>query len=111
MRREHPVLQSHLNFELMPSDNDRILVYARQLPGADTLILVAVSLDPHAMQEGLFDLPFAQLGVADGGAIESEELMSGRRFVWSDRRQHWRFVPQEMPFAIWHVQKAEGVRT
>jgi starch synthase (maltosyl-transferring) len=110
LRREHAALQSHLHFQLQHSDNDQVLVYARQLPGAEDLVLVAVSLDPHATQEAHFDLPFEALGVAAGGALESEELMSGRRFVWHDRRQHWRFVPQEMPFAIWHLRRADGAR-
>ncbi len=111
LRRDHPVLQSHLHFQLLESDNDQIVVYARQLPGADELLLVAINLDPHATQEGLFDLPFAALGADHGDALASEELMSGRRFVWQERRQHWRFVPQEMPFAIWHLRKAVGART
>lgn len=108
LRREHAALQSHLHFRWMASDNGQVLVYARQVPGADDLLLVAVSLDPHATQEAHFDLPFDALGIGGDGALESEELMSGRRFVWRDRRQHWRFVPQEIPFAIWHLRRADG---
>ena len=109
LRRENRALQSHLWYQPVRSDNDHILVYARQVPGDDVLILVAVSLDPHAAQEGTFDLPFDALEVGEGGALESEELMSGRRFVWHERRQHWRFVPQEMPFAIFKLRRAGGV--
>ena len=67
---------------------------------------MAVSLDPHGVQEAHFELPFDALGADDGDALSSEELMNGQRFVWRDRRQHWRFVPQERPFAIWHLRKA-----
>ncbi|MGH8516495.1 MAG: alpha-1,4-glucan--maltose-1-phosphate maltosyltransferase [Panacagrimonas sp.] len=109
LRRENRALQSHLYYRAVHSDNDRILVYAKQVPCDDVLILVAVSLDPHEAQESWFDLPFDALSVGEGGAIEAEELMSGRRFVWHDRRQHWRFVPQEMPFALWKLRRAGGV--
>ena len=106
LRREHPALQSHLYYRAVPSDNGRILVYAKQVPGDDSLIVVAVSLDPHAAQEGHFELPFEALDLPEGTALEAEELMSGRRFIWSQRRQHWRFVPQEMPFALWRLRRA-----
>jgi starch synthase (maltosyl-transferring) len=64
---------------------------------------VAVSLDPHHAQEAQLEAPLWELGLPDHGALEVEELMRGQRFRWHGKLQHWRFVPGELPFAIWRV--------
>lgn len=106
LRREHAALQTHLGSRIVASENPRVLVYSRMTPGADHLILVAVSLDPHAPQETWMDLPRAHLDLPADAPLRAVELMSQRSFEWTQPRQHWRLMPQEMPFAIWHLSAA-----
>lgn len=102
LRRQYPALQSHLDLRFQHCDNDQILCFAKQMAGDDTVILVAISLDPRHEQEGHFELPYDLL---DARSLEVEELMTGESFIWRDALQHWRFVPWEMPFAIWRLRR------
>ncbi|HUR41050.1 MAG TPA: alpha-1,4-glucan--maltose-1-phosphate maltosyltransferase [Verrucomicrobiae bacterium] len=106
IRRENPALQSHLGLTFLQCDNDQVLYFAKHVPDRSNYLLVAISLDPHQAQEAYFDVPLAELGLPDDGALEVEELMRGERFTWRGKRQHWRFVPWELPLAIWRVKPA-----
>lgn len=105
IRRQHPALQSHLGLRFHVADNPQVLFYGKSSPAQPGTILVAVSLDPHRPQEAFMQLPLDELGVADGDPLEVEELMSGQRFIWRGRRQHWYFEPRQLPFAIWNVRR------
>ena len=105
IRRQHPALQSHLGLRFHEADNPQVLFYGKSSPAQPGTILVAVSLDPHRPQETHLLLPLEELGMEDGDPLEVEELMSGQRFIWRGRRQHWYFQPRQMPFAIWHVRR------
>ncbi|HEY1075745.1 MAG TPA: alpha-amylase family glycosyl hydrolase, partial [Fontimonas sp.] len=106
IRREHAALQSHLNLRFEQADNEQVLCYSKRVADSAETLLVAVSLDPRQSQETWFELPEVAFGAAD--ALEVEELMSGARFVWRERRQHWRFNPTERPFAIWCLRRREA---
>ncbi|MDE2240349.1 MAG: alpha-1,4-glucan--maltose-1-phosphate maltosyltransferase, partial [Rhodospirillales bacterium] len=56
IRRENAALQSHLGVEFLPCSNEKIIYFRRFAPGASTL-LIAVSLDPHTVQEASIELP------------------------------------------------------
>lgn len=107
LRREYPALQTHLGLHFGGADNDAIMCYAKAVPDDDTALLVAVSLDPHHVQEAWLDLPLAALGFDDSVSLDVEELMSAQHLRWQGRRQHWRLLPQEMPFAIWRLRRAQ----
>ena len=46
------------------------------------MILVAISLDPHHVQEADFELPLWEFGQPDNGALDAADLMRGHRFTW-----------------------------
>jgi starch synthase (maltosyl-transferring) len=106
IRRENPALHTHLNVRFYNAFNDQVLYYGKATPDRSNVLLVAVSLDPRNAQETQFEVPLWEFGLPDDGALEVEELMSGARFTWRGKLQHWRFVPQELPFAIWRVTPA-----
>ena len=62
--------------------------------GSD-MILVAVSLDPHAVQEADFELPLWEFGLHDQGALDATDLMRGDRFTWQGKSQHIRLDPAD----------------
>ncbi len=67
------------------------------------MILVAVSFDPHNVQEADFELPLWEFDQPDSGALDAADLMRGHRFTWHGKIQHIRLDPAELPFAIWQV--------
>jgi starch synthase (maltosyl-transferring) len=104
LRRENPALQTHLGITFYNAFNDQVLYYGKRTPDRSNFILVAVSLDPHQPQEAQLEAPLWEFGLPDHGVLEVEELMRGQRFTWRGKLQHWRFVPQELPFAIWRIR-------
>jgi len=103
IRRANPALHDFLNLRFHPAHDDRILLYGKATPSLDNVVWIAVNLDPHATREADIDLPFHELRIADDGALEGEELLSGERFRWQGRRQRVRLDPQKNPCAIWRV--------
>ena len=67
------------------------------------MILVAVSFDPHNVQEATFELPLWEWKLPDHGSLVIEDLMRGHRFVWTGKLQRVRLDPHELPFAIWRI--------
>jgi starch synthase (maltosyl-transferring) len=57
-------------------------------------------------QETHFEAPLWEFGLPDSADLQVEELMRGSNFIWHGKVQHWRFVPQELPFAIFRIRPA-----
>jgi starch synthase (maltosyl-transferring) len=77
IRRENPALQQLPNLTFLPTGNESLIAYAKQVPG-NTLVVV-VTLDPHSPQVGMADIP-ATLGLP--AAFGARDLLSGERFDW-----------------------------
>ncbi len=103
LRRRHPALRSHLGVRFYNAFNDQVMVYGKRAPGAEEMILVAVSLDPHAAQESDFEVPLWEWRLADDGAVETEDLVRGGRGAWRGKVQRLRLDPADLPFAIWRL--------
>jgi starch synthase (maltosyl-transferring) len=108
IRRDNPALHTHLNLKFYNAFNDQVLYYGKSTPDRSNFILVAVSLDPNQTQETLFEAPLWEFGLPDQAELEVEELMRGVHFRWYGKMQHWRFVPQELPFAIFRIRPWPG---
>ena len=110
IRRSHPALQSHLGIQFHPVDNDRILFYSRQSSDGDSIVLVAVSLDPHHAQAGRLELPLGSWGVPEDARLTLQDLFEDRRFQVQGRWQHIELTP-ERPFVLWARVLESGERT
>ena len=87
IRRAHAALHTHLGVTFYPAFNDQVLLYGKRTPGDRDMILVAVSLDPHGVQEAAIEIPLWEWGLPDDAALAATDLMRGHRFVWSGKRQ------------------------
>jgi starch synthase (maltosyl-transferring) len=103
LRKLNPALQSHLGLRFYNAFNDRVLVYGKALAAHEDMILVAVSLDPHRVQEAVFEIPLWEWRLPDHGSLAVEDLMRGHRFVWTGKLQRVRLDPAALPFAIWRI--------
>ncbi|WP_135467936.1 maltotransferase domain-containing protein [Crenalkalicoccus roseus] len=108
IRRSNPALQTHLGLAFHNAFNDQVLWYRKATPDRGNVVLCAVSLDPHNVQEASVELPLWEWGLPDHAALEAEDLMRGHRFVWHGKVQRLRLDPRELPFGIWRVRPAEG---
>ena len=66
LRKAHPALQTHLGVKFYNAFNDQILLFGKMAPDGADMILVAVSLDPHNVQEA--DIRTAAVGVEPAGS-------------------------------------------
>lgn len=104
MRRLNPALQTHLGIRFHHVDNDQILFFTKTTPEEDNIVLVAISLDPHATQSGTLDLPTWQWP-RTGDSLRFEDLFNEGRFELRGNRQHIALTP-ERPFLIWRLLPA-----
>ena len=65
--------------------------------------MLAVSLDPHNVQETDVEIPLWEWGLADGGPIAAENLMTGESMVLHGKWQRLRLDPKAIPFLIWRL--------
>jgi starch synthase (maltosyl-transferring) len=108
IRRSNPALQTHKGLRFYNAFNDRVIYYGKPLPARDDMILVAVSLDPHGVQEAIVEVPLWEWGLPDSGSVLVEDLMRHTSFVWSGKLQRVRLDPAELPFSIWRITPARG---
>jgi starch synthase (maltosyl-transferring) len=103
IRRENPALHSHLNISFLTAWNDKVLFFEKATPGRENVLLVAVSLDPHNVQEADVELPLWKFGLPDHGSLAVEDLVRHQRFTWTGKYQRVRCDPGELPFSIWRI--------
>jgi starch synthase (maltosyl-transferring) len=108
IRKAHSALQSHLGVTFYNAFNDQVLLYGKRAPGSADMILVAVNLDPHNVQEVTFELPLWEWKLPDHGSLYVEDLIRGDRSVRSGKLQRVRLDPADLPFAIWRVAPLES---
>ena len=88
--------------------NDQVLLYGKTRSPREDMILVAVNLDPHHVQEATFEVPLWEWGLADDASIAVQDLMRDQRFVWTGKTQQVRLDPADLPFAIWRLSPLSG---
>lgn len=107
IRRSHPALQSHLGVGFHEVDNEHILFYSRQSAEGDSIVVVAVSLDPTHRQGGTIELPLWEWGFPDTAQLRMHDLFEDRSFtLWG--RLHRVELSPERPFVIWALVRDDG---
>jgi len=130
IRRENGALQQYDNLSFHTSENPHVLFYRKAarvrprewtggrasyytvpddaLTGADddADLLVAVTLDPRAVQETMVHVPLADLGLTEDASYIVHDLLSGARYTWRGARNYVRLDP--ISGQIGHVFRVEG---
>jgi starch synthase (maltosyl-transferring) len=102
IRKSNAALRSHLNVEFLPCSNDQI-IYFRKFAADGNNVLIAISLDPHNVQEATLELPLWRFNLPDDGQIRAHDLMREFSFTWQGKYQPVRLDPAELPFCIWRL--------
>ena len=103
LRRLHPALQTHLGIRFYNAFNDHVLYFGKRAPGEQSMVLVAICLDPFHAQQAEFEVPLWEWGLPDDAAVEVEDLWHGRRLRWHGKRQRLELDPHVLPFALWRI--------
>jgi len=107
IRRDNSALHSHLGLTLLSSSNPNVMFFEKAAPGRHNVLLVGICLNPHGIEESTVEIPLWQFGKDDGGTLDLEDLVSGRRFLLTGKWQTLRLDPWHLPFAIWRVRTGE----
>ena len=104
IRRQHPALQSHLGLVFYKAFNEEIILYGKRDPLDNSMVLVAVSFDPHTTQEATIEVPMWEFGLDDQAAITVTDLMRGDSFMWHGKNQFIQLDPSDLPFRVWRLE-------
>jgi starch synthase (maltosyl-transferring) len=102
IRRRNPALQTHLGVRFLTVYNDQVLYFEKSTPDRSNVVLVAVSLDPHAVQEADIELPLWLWRLTDEAALDMQDLIGGGHGLWHGKYHRIRLTP-EQPYAIWRA--------
>ena len=103
IRHDNPALQRNERLHFHPCDNPNILCYSKSTPDHANTILVAVNLDPRAVQTATLDLALDRLGLPWKGSFEVEDLLTGTRYPWKDQWNYVALNPAVMPAHIFRI--------
>ncbi|HDR8858683.1 TPA: DUF3416 domain-containing protein [Burkholderia territorii] len=110
-RREHPALQTHLGLAFADADNDQVIVFVKATPAYDSVVAVAISLDPWHPQATNFTLDaslWRGLGLVDGEPLDALEQDAAHAETWRGHRQYVSLDPHVRPYAIWRLAPSPG---
>ncbi len=107
-RRENRALQSARNLLFHPSDNDRVLFYSKMTEARDSIVLVAVNLDPFTTQSAWVEAPFGEFGLDAGDEYEVRDLLTGEVFRWKGARNFVSLDPRIRPAHVLRVRRRIG---
>ena len=83
IRRDHPALQANDGLTFHEIDDDALLAYTKHTADGTDIVLIVVSLDPHATRIGTLRLHHAALGLDEGRGVEAADLLEGGTETWS----------------------------
>ncbi|MEO7166930.1 MAG: alpha-1,4-glucan--maltose-1-phosphate maltosyltransferase [Chthoniobacterales bacterium] len=106
IRRENRALHFYDNLRFHPSDNDSILFYSKMTPARDSIILVAVNLDPLYTQMGYVEAPLEDFGELAGETYEVHDLLTDARYRWHGKHNYIALHPGVQPAHIFRVRRS-----
>ena len=107
VRREHRSLQLLRNLSVHGSDDENVLVYAKQAvvgdPDSDTVIVV-LNLDPHATRETTVHVDLPALGMDWGERYVVHDEITGADWSWG-QHNYVRLDPHHEPAHVLTVRR------
>ncbi|HEY1769049.1 MAG TPA: alpha-1,4-glucan--maltose-1-phosphate maltosyltransferase [Chthoniobacterales bacterium] len=105
IRRENRALQLYDNLRFHSADNEAILFYSKMTPARDSIILIAVNLDPDRTQTAWVEAPVEDFGEIGGDTYEVHDLLTDARYTWHGRRNYVALHPGLQPAHIFRVRR------
>jgi starch synthase (maltosyl-transferring) len=107
-RRDQRALQEYRNLRFHPADNDQILFYSKMTAARDSIVLVAVNLDPHRFQSAWLTVPISDFGWNERDSYEVRDLITNETFRWNGARNFVALDPKIRPAHVLEVRRWQG---
>jgi starch synthase (maltosyl-transferring) len=105
IRHANPALHGNRSLHFHAIENPHLLCYSKSTPGFENSILVAINLDAINERAGWTDLDLEKLGISPGESFLVEDLLSGARYTWRDRRNYVALQPGVQPAHIFRIAR------
>lgn len=103
IRRANPALQANTSLRFHGTDNPQLLCYSKSTPDSSNTLLMVVNLDFVYSQSGWTDLDLSALNLAPGETYTVEDLLTGARYAWHDRRNFVALRPGDQAAHIFRI--------
>ncbi len=107
-RREQRALQEYRNLRFHATSNDQVLFYSKMTAAKDSIVLVAVNLDPHNFQSAWLDVPVGDFGWNASETYEVRDVLTGESFLWNGSRNFVALDPRTRPAHVLEVRRWQG---
>ncbi|MBI1209405.1 MAG: DUF3416 domain-containing protein [Azospirillum sp.] len=104
IRKENPALQELDTLRFYEADDGNVLFYGKMTPDRTNMIFVAVNLDPFDAHDSRLHFPLTEMGLGEHDSFEVEDLLSGRKHLWTGAGHSIHLDPGELPAAIFRVR-------
>jgi starch synthase (maltosyl-transferring) len=105
IRRNNAALASNRRLAFYPVDNEQLLFYGKSTEDLSNIILVAVNLDPHHVQDGRLEVPIEKFAIEENEVYQVHELLFDNRYLWQGRRNYVRLDPATSPAQIFLLRR------
>jgi starch synthase (maltosyl-transferring) len=105
IRRDNSALHTNRSLHLHTIENPELICYSKSTAGYENSILVAVNLDAFHEQAGWTNLDLDQLGISSSESFVVEDLLTGARYTWRDRRNYIALRPGDQPAHIFRIAR------
>lgn len=105
LRKDNEALKSNKSLAFYPVDNEQLLFYGKCTEDLGNIILVAINLDPHNVQDGWLEVPLEEFNIEENEVYQVHELLFDNRFLWQGRKNYVRLDPAESPAQIFLLRR------
>jgi starch synthase (maltosyl-transferring) len=105
IRRHNSALHTNRSLHFHTIENPELICYSKSTAGYENSILVAVNLDAFHEQAGWTNLDLDELGVSSSESFAVEDLLTGARYTWRDRRNYIALRPGDQPAHIFRIAR------
>ena len=104
IRNSNCALENDWSLRFHFVDNDQLLCYSKESEDHTNLLLMVVNLDPHHTQSGFVTLPLDEFEISRDRGYETEDLLTGERYLWHGERNYLELNPARQ---CGHILKIE----
>ncbi|HET6588416.1 MAG TPA: maltotransferase domain-containing protein [Oleiagrimonas sp.] len=103
LRHGNVELQSHLGLTFYNAGDPHVLYFGKRAPGHESMLLVAINLDPFADHASDIEVPLWEWQRPDDAVAVTHDLLHDHHGRWHGKVQHIS-LSREQPYAVWRIQ-------
>src|SRR5690606_5308910 len=104
IRKGNPALWTLLGVRFHTVHDDQVLFFSKSTREGDNILLVMISLDPHAAHRARLELPLWSWGLGDDATVLLEDVCAEHQFELRGKHHEVELTPQR-PYQIWRLRR------